>query len=128
VPHGEADDLTVAADLAADGVSDMLSSIATLSPADSIDPQFADLRGNGETLHFHATDDGLDAAGEWLVRRTPSAVTWEHGHRNADVAAHGRALDLLLVLNRRVAPGDTAVEVVGDERLLAHWLEHSVFA
>jgi uncharacterized protein (TIGR03083 family) len=121
-------DLKVAADLAADGVSDMLSSIATLSPADSIDPQFAGLRGNGETLHFHATDDGLDAAGGWLVRRTPSAVTWEHGHHKADVAVRGRALDLLLVLNRRVAPGDTAVEVIGDQRLLAHWLRHSVFA
>jgi uncharacterized protein (TIGR03083 family) len=121
-------DLEVAADLAADGVSDLLGSIATLSPPDSIDPQFADLRGDGETLHFHATDEGLGAAGEWLVRRTPSTVAWEHRHGEADVAVRGPALDLLLVLNRRATPGDAAVEVAGDERLLAHWLEHSVFA
>jgi uncharacterized protein (TIGR03083 family) len=121
-------DLEVAADLAADGVSDLLGSIATLSPADSIDPQFADLRGDGETLHFHATEEGLGAAGEWLVRRTPSAVAWEHRHGEADVAVRGPALDLLLVLSRRAAPGDTALEVAGDGRLLAHWLEHSVFA
>ena len=70
----------------------------------------------------------LGAAGEWLVRRTPSAVAWEHRHGEADVAVRGPALDLLLVLNRRATPGDTALEVAGDERLLAHWLEHSVFA
>jgi hypothetical protein len=58
----------------------------------------------------------------------PSAVAWEHRHGEADVAARGPAPDLLLVLNRRAAPGDTAVEVAGDERLLAHWLKYSVFA
>jgi uncharacterized protein (TIGR03083 family) len=120
-------DLTVAADLAADGVSDLLASITTLSPADSADPQFAGLLGDGETLHFHATDPGLGPAGEWLVRRTPTVVAWEHGHGRADVAVRGPALDLLLVLNRRAAPGDAAVEVLGDGRLLAHWLEHSAF-
>jgi uncharacterized protein (TIGR03083 family) len=120
-------DLEVAADLAADGVSDLLASIHTLSPADSADPQFAGLLGDGETLHFHATDPGLGAAGEWLVRRTPVVVAWEHRHGEADVAVSGPALDLLLVLNRRAAPGDTAVEVAGDGRLLAHWLSHSAF-
>lgn len=85
-------DLTVAADLAADGVSDLLTSVATLSPVDSADPIFADLCGDGETLHFHAADQGLGGAGEWLVRRTPSGVVWEHGHGKADVAVRGRAL------------------------------------
>ena len=61
----------VAADLAADGVTDLLVSIATLSPPDSADPIFAKLCGRGQTLHFHATDPGLGLAGEWLVRRTP---------------------------------------------------------
>jgi hypothetical protein len=41
-------------------------------------PALAELRGNGQTLHFHATDPGLGVAGEWLVRRTPSGVEWEH--------------------------------------------------
>jgi hypothetical protein len=121
-------DLTVAADLAADGVSDLLTSVATLSPVDSADPIFADLCGDGETLHFHAADLGLGPAGEWLVRRTPSGVVWEHGHGRADVAVRGHALDLLLVLNRRAVPDGSRVEVLGDERLFAHWLEHSAFA
>jgi uncharacterized protein (TIGR03083 family) len=120
-------DLEVAADLAADGVSDLLASVHTLSPADSADPQFAGLLGGGETLHFHATDPGLGPAGEWLVRRTPTVVAWEHRHGAADVAVSGPALELLLALNRRAGPSDAALEVAGDGRLLAHWLAHSAF-
>ena len=119
-------DLTVgrepeaAPDLAADCVSDLLDAIAALS-GDHEDPVFAGLRGTGESLHFHATD----TAGEWLVRRTPSAVEWEPGHGRADVAVRGRVVDLALLLNRRGRP---AVEVIGDDLLLAHWLENGVFA
>lgn len=65
--------------------------------------------------------------GEWLVRRTSTVVAWEHRHGAADVAVSGPALDLLLVLYRRAAPADTALEVAGDERLLSHWLAHSAF-
>lgn len=89
-----------------------------------LDAELAELRGDGETLQFHATDSGLGVAGEWLVRRTPSGLAWEQGHGRADVAVRGRAADLLLVLTRRAAPG-ARVEVVGDQRLFAHWLEHS---
>ena len=73
-------------------------------------PGPAELRGSGQTLHFHATDPGLGAGGEWLARRTPSGVEWEHRHGPADAALRGRALDLLLVLSRRAAwtaPGST---------------------
>jgi len=115
--------VSLAADLAADGVSDLLTSIHTLS-ANGDDPVFAGLRGAGETLHFHATDGGLGEAGEWFVRRTPQRVLWQHGHQRADVAVRGPAVDLLLVLNRRATTG---VEVIGDERLFEHWLRHSVF-
>jgi hypothetical protein len=31
-------------------------------------------------MHFHATDDGLRDAGEWLIRCTPDGPLWEHGH------------------------------------------------
>lgn len=119
-------DLTVGRDpeaapeLAADCVSDLLDAIAALS-GDHEDPVFAGLRGTGESLHFHATD----TAGEWLVRRTPSAVEWEPGHGRAGVAVRGRAVDLALLLNRRGRP---AVEVIGDDLLLAHWLENGAFA
>jgi MDMPI C-terminal domain/Mycothiol maleylpyruvate isomerase N-terminal domain len=113
----------LAPDLAADSVSDLLDMFRILPRVDDF-PALAPLRGNGQTLHFHATDDGLGVAGEWLARRTPTGVAWEHGHGRADVAVRGRAVDLLLVLSRRVAPDGSGLEVSGDERLIAHWLEH----
>jgi MDMPI C-terminal domain len=42
------------------------------------------------------------------------------------VTVRGRAADLLLVLAHRAAP-DGRVEVDGDRRLFAHWLDHSRF-
>jgi uncharacterized protein (TIGR03083 family) len=111
--------------LAADGVSDLLEMFAVLPRIDDF-PELAELRGNGETLHFHATDAGLDGAGEWLVRRTPSGLAWTQGHAAAQVEVRGRAADLLLVLTRRTGPAGR-VEITGDDRLFAHWLDHSRF-
>ncbi len=116
----------VAADLAAGGVSDLLACIAALSVSHA-DRVFGGLRGAGETLHFHATDDGLGEAGEWFVRRLPTGVEWEHGHRKGDVAVRAAALDLLLVLNRRTPPTPDRVTVIGDASLFAHWLTNSAF-
>ncbi len=106
----------VAADAAADAVSEWLGLLAE---------EGAELRGDGETLHFHATDDGLDEAGEWLVRRTAEGVRWEHGHAKGDVAVRGSAAELMLVLARR-APVST-VTVFGDGALLDHWLSQTAF-
>ncbi len=118
---------SVSADLAADGVTDLLMSVATLSPPDSADPIFVGLCGNGQTLHFHTTDPGLGAAGEWMVQRTPAGVIWAHQHSLADVTARGPARGLLLVLNRRIRPALGGIEVIGDVTLFTHWLDHSVF-
>ena len=60
------------------------------------------------------------------MRREPSGLAWERARGPADVTVRGRAADLLLVLTRRAAPAGR-VEVDGDERLLAHWLDHSRF-
>jgi hypothetical protein len=35
------------------------------------------------------------------------------------------AFDLLLVMNRRAAP--SRIELLGDQSLIAYWLEHSAF-
>jgi uncharacterized protein (TIGR03083 family) len=85
-------------------------------------PDFAEaMRGDGQTLHFHATD----ATGEWLARREPDRVVLERAHTEADVAVRGPAVDLLLVISRRrrldAAP---ALEVLGDRALFDHWIEH----
>jgi uncharacterized protein (TIGR03083 family) len=122
-------DADIPADLAADGISEWFAIITegTKGTNDLIQAQSQGVRGDGQTLHFHATDDGLDGAGEWLVRRTPSGITVEHGHGKADVALRGPAAGLLLVLTRRLPASDPAIEVLGDQDLLAHWLEHTPF-
>jgi uncharacterized protein (TIGR03083 family) len=120
-------DVAVAPEVAADSVSDFLTVLSDLSAPGHPGQRFAELRGQGQTLHFHATDEGVGALGEWLARRTPTGVEWEHRHGKGDVAVRGRALDLLLVLHRRTAPDQSPVEVLGDRGLLDHWLEHSVF-
>jgi uncharacterized protein (TIGR03083 family) len=115
-------DVDLAPDLAADGVDEWLGLIAagTAGPA-------RDLRGDGQSLHFHATDPGLSGTGEWLVTRTPSGITVQRGHGKADVAVRGPAADLLLVLTRRLPPTAPGVEILGEQALLAHWLQHTPF-
>jgi len=115
-------DIDLAPDLAADGVDEWLGLIV----AAAADPA-RELRGDGQSLHFHATDPGLSGTGEWLVTRTPSGITVERGHGKADVAVRGRAADLLLVLTRRLPPTAPGVEVFGEHALLAHWLQHTPF-
>jgi uncharacterized protein (TIGR03083 family) len=85
-------------------------------------PDFADaMRGDGQTLHFHATD----ASGEWLARREPDQVVLEHAHAKADVAVRGPATDLLLVLSRRRPLTEAPrLEVHGDRAMFDLWIEH----
>jgi len=85
-------------------------------------PDFAaGMRGDGQTLHFHATD----APGEWAARREPDRVVLERTHVKADVAVRGPATELMLVLSRR-RPLDEApaLEVLGDRALFEHWIGH----
>jgi len=48
------------------------------------------------TVHLHATD-GLDGAGEWLVRLAKGSVDLEHGHAKGDVAVRAPASELFLL-------------------------------
>jgi uncharacterized protein (TIGR03083 family) len=114
--------VSLPADLSADGVSEALSLLSLSAAAGG-----HDLRGDGETLHFHSTDGWLGRDGEWFVRRTPAGVEWEHGHGKADVAVRGNAADLYLLLSRRAPRDSGAVEVLGDRAVLDHWLDNSAF-
>lgn len=113
-----------APDLAADGICELLSLIASPEAGRRM-PGFAELAGDGQVLHLHASEPRLCGAGEWLVRRTPDGVVWEHGHDKGDVAVRGPAADLLLVLYRRLPVHESRVEVLGDHELFDHWIAHS---
>ena len=117
-------EFTLDADLAADAISEWLG-LVSLPQAVQFVPHLAELRGDGQSLHLHSTDPGLGQAGEWIVRRTPSGPVWEHGHVKGDVAVRGPVVDLLLVMMRRVAPGEAPITVLGDAGVLDHWLEHT---
>lgn len=122
-------DVDLAPEAAADGIDEWLGLIAA-STGGTPDParaQAQDLRGDGQSLHVHATDPGLSGTGEWLVTRTPSGVTVARGHGKADVAVRGPAASLLLVLTRRLPPTAPGIEVLGEQALLTHWLQHTPF-
>jgi uncharacterized protein (TIGR03083 family) len=105
-------------DLAVDAIDEWLSFMSGVVAED----QRADALPDGAVLHVHATDEGLDGAGEWLVRREGSTVTVQPGHGKGDVAVRGPASRLLLVLVRRVPPDDPQIQVLGDPALLTGWL------
>jgi uncharacterized protein (TIGR03083 family) len=108
--------------LAADGVSEWLDILATRPvPADG--PALPD----GTTLHLHATDDGLGAEGEWLVRSADGRVAWEHGHGKGAAAVRGRAADLLRAVLRRIPADDPALQVLGDPAVWRTFLSRTPF-
>ncbi|HTS97903.1 MAG TPA: maleylpyruvate isomerase family mycothiol-dependent enzyme [Streptosporangiaceae bacterium] len=112
-------------DLAADAIDEWLSFLSGPLGGDP-DPRL-DVLPEGAVLHVHATDDGLDGAGEWLVRREGSQVTVQPGHAKGDVVVRGPAGRLLLVLLRRLPADDPQVQVLGDPALLAGWLAATPF-
>jgi uncharacterized protein (TIGR03083 family) len=122
-------DVDLAPEVAADGVDEWLALAAagTEGTTGRARAQAQELRGDGQSLHFHATDPGLPGTGEWLVTRTASGVTVQHGHGKADVAVRGPAASLLLVLTRRLPPSHPAIEILGQQALLTHWLQHTPF-
>ena len=100
-------DFTLKPELAADSLSEWLDVVHALAP-----------QVDGTSVHLHATDDGLGEAGEWTI----ADGSWTHAHGKGDVALRGTATDLLLVTTRRRAVADTAIEVFGDQTVLATWL------
>lgn len=76
--------------------------------------------GEGQSLHLHATDDGLaDGAGEWTVTFGADGLTWERGHAKGDAAVRGPGSDLLLLLWNRMPP--SRLEVFGDATVVDRW-------
>lgn len=106
---------------AADGVSEWLELVAERRRTTPDAPLPV-----GVAMHLHATDDGLGAAGEWLLRGTDDGVAVEPGPAaGAAVAVRGSVRDLLLAVTRR-RPADS-VETVGDAAVWRHWLASTGF-
>lgn len=112
----------MAPDLAADTIDEWLEIVA-YAQAEG-DPEAAELRGAGRSLHLHATDA---PGAEWLIEFGEDGFTWRRAHEKATVALRGPLTDLMLVFNRRLAPDSDRVELLGDAELLDFWLARSSF-
>jgi uncharacterized protein (TIGR03083 family) len=108
-------------EVAADGITEWLERVAIQSGSDGAPLPLEE----GSTLHLHATDPGLDDAGEWTVGVDQGRITWSHEHGKGSVALRGSATDLLLAILRRVPLADTGVELFGDETVWRNWLDRT---
>ena len=112
--------------VAADGISEFLGLM--VSRADEEGPAGGDRPlGEGQSLHLHATDDGLGAAGEWTVLGRPDGIAADHEHIRATVALRGPARDLLLALVRRRTAAESGLAVFGDQTVWDTWLARTPF-
>ncbi len=102
---------------AADGIAEFLAN-ATMGGRPS---QRLTQLPAGQSIHLHATDEGLGEAGEWLISFGDDGYEWRHGHEKGSVAVRGAAGLLLLLVYGRVRPDDERLQVFGDAGLLATW-------
>jgi uncharacterized protein (TIGR03083 family) len=114
------DEFHVAPELAADAVSEWVELVAS-------DRQAQPALQRGQTMHLHATDDGLGPTGEWTIVHDEDGVSWSHDHNKGDVALRGSARDLLLAITRRRSAADLGLEVFGDAAVWDGWLERTSF-
>ena len=114
-------DYQLTTEVAADGIDEWLERIVAEANADS-SPLDA-----GRTLHLHATDDGLGAAGEWTIAGRDDGIALSREHGKADAALRGSAKDLLLSIVRRRTAAEGGVEVFGDAGIWDGWLTRTPF-
>ncbi|WP_055522658.1 maleylpyruvate isomerase N-terminal domain-containing protein [Streptomyces graminilatus] len=122
------DTVGLSPELSLDSVRFWLRAVTAPGAEAFFGPGFGALAGDGESLRFRATDATDEAYADWLVVRTPTGPVLaapDDGGR-AGVTITGRAGDLLLLLKRRVAPREAAVDITGDARLLEHWWTHVI--
>lgn len=110
----------LAPELAADAISEWVELMAT----DALEQPALK---PGQTMHLHATDDGLGPTGEWTIVHDDHGVSWSHDHGKGDVALRGPAADLLLAITRRRTATDLGVEVFGDVAVWDGWLQRTGF-
>ncbi len=114
-------DYRLTPEVAADGIDEWLERIVVEANTES-SPLDA-----GQTLHLHATDDGLGASGEWTITGTDDGIAWSHAHGKGDAALRGSAKDLLLAIVRRQPAADGGIEVFGDAAVWDGWLDRTPF-
>jgi len=112
--------------VAADGITEYLERV--MIRAAEKDPSWeGPPLSDGQSLHLHATDDGLDVAGEWTIFGRADGIEFEHGHAKATTALRGPARELLLAIVRRGNATELGVEIFGDPAIWDTWLARTPF-
>ncbi|HWU11102.1 MAG TPA: maleylpyruvate isomerase family mycothiol-dependent enzyme [Streptomyces sp.] len=119
-------DFTVDEEVALDAIDEWME-LGSLPQMLEIRPEMRALLGPGHTLYFQATDTAPETGAEWLVDLTGDSVAWRRARESAAVTVRGRLTCLLLTVYRRQAAPSEHVEVIGDEKLFALWLEQVGF-
>ncbi len=101
--------------LAADGIEEIFEMAGNF---DIVDNWIEAGRGDGQTMHLHGTDEGVDG-NEWLIAMNPDGLDISREHAKGDLALRGGVSDLELVLYDRPPLGP--VERFGDESVLDAW-------
>ena len=116
----------VDAAVAADAITEYLE--RAVIRADAEGPAGGDRPvGDGQSLHLHATDPGLGAAGEWTIHGRPDGIAVDQEHGHATTALRGPARDLLLAMVRRADTADLALDVFGEPDIWDTWLARTPF-
>lgn len=113
----------IAADIAADGVTEYLERVVVLAGAGGAELPL----GTGQSLHLHATDGGLGPAGEWTLLGGADGIAMHHDHGKATAAVRGPARDLLLAVVRRGDASELGLEIFGDLAVWDTWLARTPF-
>lgn len=116
----------VAPEVAADAIDEWLQIVQFIQRT-GVKEEADELRGDGRSIHLHATDapDGLDA--EWLIELAEDGVRWRRGHTKATVALRGPLTDVLLAFYRRLPLDAPGLEILGERELLEFWLRRASF-
>lgn len=103
---------------AVDAIDELLDN---LPHASYFRPAVDELRGTGQTIGLHATDEGV----RWRIRLLADRFEWDHAGDAAHVGVAAPAGELLLLLYARSGGDADAAEVTGDRALLDGWLAKS---
>jgi uncharacterized protein (TIGR03083 family) len=114
-------DFTLNPNVAADAISEWLERVAIQAGHDGQPLPLSD----GDTLHLHATDPGLDIDGEWTITSQQGHIAWSHEHGKGTAALRGSASELLLAILRRKTVADTGVTLFGDDTVWRNWLDRT---
>lgn len=118
--HAVGNGFELAPELAADAISEWIELMANMST----EPPPLE---RGQTMHLHATDDGLGPTGEWTIVHDEDGVWWSHNHGKGAVALRGPATDLMLAITRRKTATDLGLDMFGDSAVWDQWLTRTQF-